>query len=552
MRKKVKNQHLTVNAVSGTYVVMLGMSMKQSDCDSLRGFAIERGDRATGKKIWLRGLKTFEGFGHLGKLDAGYSTQVHPIQGFSWSDYIAEPGHKYTYRVIAMKGQPGALTPFSEVSVDIDTESPEGGDHDVYFNRGVAGSQAYAYEFKNESPRDVGQKAFDWLSRGLVEGIVSFISRAKGKSYALRVAAYELHSLQVLDALKAAADRGVDLKIIYDRRGDKPGKKNDAAIKTAGLSKFCKKRIKGASYISHNKFIVLLRNGKPQSVLTGGTNFSEGGIFGHSNVSHVVEDQEIAREFLEYWELLVKDPETASFRKVLSQRTAIPAALTSGKALPIFSPRSADDALRLYASIAKGAKDALFMTFAFGMHELFQDAYANGSAALRFATMETEIRAMKAGPDRDAELQKIKVLRAKPQNRFAIGAHLTESHFDRWLAESLSGLNSHVRYIHNKFLITDPLSDDPIVIFGSANFSKASSTDNDENMIAIRGNTRVADVYLGEFFRMYAHHAWRDFLKHGKTTADLKHLRLDDWWKEYFGSGPRSRQRAYFAQTFDH
>ena len=39
----------------------------------------------------------------------------------------------------------------------------------------------------------------------------------------------------------------------------------------------------------------------------------------------------------------------------------------------------------------------------------------------------------------------------------------------------------------------------PIVVTGSANFSNASCVDNDENMLVIRGDKRVADVYLGEF-----------------------------------------------------
>jgi phosphatidylserine/phosphatidylglycerophosphate/cardiolipin synthase-like enzyme len=70
-----------------------------------------------------------------------------------------------------------------------------------------------------------------------------------------------------------------------------------------------------------------------------------------------------------------------------------------------------------------------------------------------------------------------------------------------------------VRYVHNKFLIVDPLSDDPIVAAGSANFSDASTRQNDENMVITRGNTRVADIYLGEFMRLYTHHAFRESLQ---------------------------------------
>ena len=60
-----------------------------------------------------------------------------------------------------------------------------------------------------------------------------------------------------------------------------------------------------------------------------------------------------------------------------------------------------------------------------------------------------------------------------------------------------------------EYLLIDPLGDDPIVISGSANFSDASTRNNDENMLVIRGDQRVADIYLGEFMRLWRHHRFR-------------------------------------------
>ena len=86
---------------------------------------------------------------------------------------------------------------------------------------------------------------------------------------------------------------------------------------------------------------------------------------------------------------------------------------------------------------------------------------------------------------------------------------------------------------------------------GSANFSKASSTDNDENMLVIRGNRRVAEIYLGEFMRLYNHCAFREWIASGRAPADAtpQHLRTNEWWKQYFGNTERSRQREYFASA---
>ena len=67
-------------------------------------------------------------------------------------------------------------------------------------------------------------------------------------------------------------------------------------------------------------------------------------------------------------------------------------------------------------------------------------------------------------------------------------------------------------------------------------------------MLVIRGNKRVADVYLGEFMRLYTHHAFREFAnKRASAMPKLNHLRTDDWWTDYFGTGNRSRRRSYFV-----
>lgn len=115
--------------------------------------------------------------------------------------------------------------------------------------------------------------------------------------------------------------------------------------------------------------------------------------------------------------------------------------------------------------------------------------------------------------------------------------------------ESLSNLNTNAKYIHNKFMLVDPLSDDPIVIAGSANFSNASTTNNDENMIVIRGNKRVTDIYLGEFMRLFSHHSFRESLQWRTPDEQPKPLIPDDSWvADNFGNTSRSSRREFFSQ----
>ncbi len=552
MRTSKTVNGLKVQAIAGTYVVILGFDLPESSCEGLLGFSIHRTDHTEDERYYLSGMKAFAltdpGF-PAGSL---YSTKSHPIQSFQWADYSAKPNHKYTFTITALKGSPDKLIPFAETAVKVTTESPESGNHDVYFNRGSAASQEYVRRFGDKPPEDVpNNKAFEWLSRGLYEALEEYIRSCKPKKHALRIAAYEFNYEKILLLTKEVADTGVDIQIVYDARQDNPGNANKAMIEKCGLKAVATPRTEGKSFISHNKFIVKLENNQPVSVWTGGTNFSDGGIFGHSNVAHVVEEKSVAESYLAYWNELAKDLPNPAMKDVVEQISPLPAIPVPVGTKVIFSPRKTIDALDLYANLAMTATDALFMTFAFGINEKFANVYKNSTAPLRFALLEKKTRPLGKGLVRDAEEKIIQDLRNMPENVFAIGDYINTNKFDGWVEETLSGLNSNVRYIHNKFMLIDPLGHDPIVVVGSANFSKASTTDNDENMLVIRGNQRVADIYIGEFMRLFSHHSFRESLNWRKPDEQPKPLSTGDWWRDSYGNTSRSSRRKFFAQSSD-
>ena len=550
MRVHNETDGLLVHAVAGTYVVLLGWHLPEHNCEGLLGFAVHKTDHEAEEAGFLRGLKRFAESDPGLAPGSSMSTADHPIQSFQWSDYEAEPGRTYTYRVVALKGSPGALVVHAETTVTVSTESPEDGDHDIYFNRGVAASQAYTRRFGDRAPDEVpNDAAYRWLSRGLNEALEAYINACVPGVDSLRIAAYECNYVPFLDVVKAAVDRGVEVQVVYDARRDNPKDANRRAVTDAGLAGVSFERTQPKSYISHNKFMVKVHHGQPVSVWTGGTNFSEGGIYGHSNVAHVVEEPAIAAAFLAYWDALAADPPSKPLKATVEAISPLPNEVRPPVGTTVlFSPRNEIDALHWYARLATEATDGLFMTFAFGMNDVFQDVYNHGKAPFRLALMEKIVRSMKAGPAKDAEVAKIVALRRKPENVFAIGDFIRTNRIDGWAAERLSGLNSHVRHIHNKFMLVDPLTADPVVVAGSANFSEASTKRNDENMLVVRGNTRVADVYLGEFMRLYTHHAFRESLRFRSPDDPPKFLRTDDWWRDYFGQTPRATRRRYFAR----
>jgi phosphatidylserine/phosphatidylglycerophosphate/cardiolipin synthase-like enzyme len=270
------------------------------------------------------------------------------------------------------------------VSVEIRTEAAEGDVHEVHFNRGAVASQEYARRFQNRKPDQVADgSAYRWLSRGLEEAFVAFIARAKSKDYALRAAIYEFQWPGVLGAFKQAVKNKANVKIIYDAvpGASGPKKKNNAAIKKAALGKYCIPRTAGK--LMHNKFIVLLKAGKPIAVWTGSTNATVNGIFGHLNVGHAINDAAIAKRYLEFWPALSDDPPTSALKDWAKENDPLPekdaAARTGIRA--IFSPHRGLDALRWYAALAARDSVPIFITLAFGMNKAFQVVYGRRTSS---------------------------------------------------------------------------------------------------------------------------------------------------------------------------
>ena len=190
------------------------------------------------------------------------------------------------------------------------------------------------------------------------------------------------------------------------------------------------------------------------------------------------------------------------------------------------------------------------MTFAFGMNDVFQNVYSKKDDVLRVGLMEKEWN----GANKDAQIAAVRKIQALPNVVIAIGNKIPLNGFDQWLAESDRVAHAkNVIWVHLKFVLVDPLSDNPTVVTGSANFSAASTKTNDENMLVIKGNTRVADIYLGEYMRLYSHYAFREavniFLdKNPKAKPeDMKQGFLvedGDWTKPYFDPNDKTARRA--------
>lgn len=563
MRTTANGTELKAAAYAGTYVVVLAwdtLNGKMPKRKDLLGYAIERAELDMAgnevERYWMRGIKRFKDKDKGLPPGTPVSTAEHPIQSFLWADYTAKAGCRYLFRIVPLYGtvKNPKLDDEAAVSLDVITETvgdlPLPGEelnprHDVFFNRGVIGSQAYAREFGNLNPdsEDPRSQEMVWLSRGLFEALIRFIGLA-GDGMGLRAALYEFHYQPVANAFVKAIEAGADVKIVYDAESSYKTA-NQATIKDSGLDDYNADIPRTVTEgIRHNKFIVLLKEDKPVAVWTGSTNISAGGIFGHSNVGHIVWDEDIASKYLEYWQHLADNLTPTKLRPHNQSATPLPTGKPpKNSVIPLFSARddkNSNDTLEWYAARVSEAKEVCCMTFAFNIDEVFQEFLQKENSILRYVVKDDPLGENESiGQDRDVI--------------FAAGAYFDKGAIANFLQERSNPLNNN-RYIHNKFMLVDPLSDNPLVITGSANFSKPSQRINDENMLVIRSNKRVADIYFGEFLRVFDHHYARYIVRvlanEGRYNLEAGYLKAEtsDWLKSHFDpSSYKSKRRKYFT-----
>jgi len=522
----------TVQAIAGTYVVLLGFDLPRQDCAGLLGFAIGRTDQTEHQHRWLNSGITFPNMSAGPNGEMG--TNLFPIQKFRWGDYTAKPNHSYTYTVQAMYGKPGALEVGDSVIVDVQTEDPlhVGSDgHQVHFNRSCAASQAYVAKFGDKDPSEV-PGAFAWLSRGLEESLLAFIGRATDETYSLHLSVYEFQKDEFLEALRQAVDRNVHVEIVYDAVpiSTGPHQENEDAIHKHQLEAVSHPRTHTS--ISHNKFIVLSQNGQPLAVWTGSTNFTGGAIYGQANVGHAIENKDLAATYLQWHQSLLHDPVRATSISNAEQFSPVPPTGTP-KLYHIFSPRSTLVAITTCGQLIHNAQHLVCFTAPFGLDSKLNDVLDDPQNT--FLTFGLLNRAD----------NKVEAMHRTAKDRFVTPARI-QTRLDQFQIESL-----HHRgvYIHTKYMLIDPLSSAPLVVTGSANFSRNSSVHNDENQLVITQQPAVADVYLGEFMRLYEHYRFRFSMKRTANTPTSRFLRTDDsWTNKYFADGVEQQDRQLFSQ----
>lgn len=553
MRFKKTAGGLRLYAVAGTQTVLLAFDLAEAKAKGkdFMGFSIDRVDSAGNHKS-LNGSKYFASLINDNTITDPKVKFASLVQSFFWKDYLADPGETYTYTVEAMFGTALHFAAKFTNTITVTTEVLNEGKHSVYFNYGVTGSQGYASnpDFGNKPVKElkgaVFQKALDYLSRELYnDGLKEFVKQAKTPKHSLYCAFYEIQWPDFINELKDVRNKAKDLQIVFSDQPDQnkditapPHEKgNRTSLKDAGLLPVSHPRTKANQ--PHNKFMILCKDDVPIEVWTGSTNITISGIFGQCNTGHWIKDADIAAKFKTYWDTLKDNPDMSDLSAVslAIQPDADLTQLADGTYV-FFSPRdlpvpnkTVPPQLDSYVKLIEKANNLVCMIFPFNYDDVFKAVYDENKDYQRLLIFEKTAEAKKAKSKADSD----------PDLLVTAGAVL-DSKVEQFVKEvsSKSTVEGGILYVHNKFFVVDPLGDDPAVLTGSANFSRPSITSNDENSVLIKGDKRVADIYLTEFNRLFDHF-WPRYLRKilPKKRGDKEGFEkpLDEkytWFGDYF------------------
>ncbi|MBA3994963.1 MAG: hypothetical protein C0469_15700 [Cyanobacteria bacterium DS2.3.42] len=127
----------------------------------------------------------------------------------------------------------------------------------------------------------------------------------------------------------------------------------------------------------------------------------------------------------------------------------------------------------------------------------------------------------------------VALFRPRKKTPAIIAAAALENGWEDWHAELLKLPDAHA-IIHSKVIVVDPFGDDPWVLgAASDNLGLKAGIANDETMLAIRGNKRLAQAYFVHIMDVYSHFMWRYLLATGRSTFSGELSTTSTWQRKY-------------------
>ncbi len=295
----------------------------------------------------------------------------------------------------------------------------------------------------------------------------ALISALNGAQMSIDAALYEMNSQPITDALIAAKQRGVNVRVVTD--GDAGMDAPDTTITQLELQDIpvISDGSRGAQM--HDKFIVIDRS----YVWTGSTNLTHNGIYKQNNNAILIRSSKLSQNYTtEFEELFNKQ-----FGKSSPNNTPNPQISIDGTLIETYFESEGDVPKRL-SELLTNAKSVRFMAFSFTDSMSWTDSSGDHSV------MDQLISQFQSGLDVQGIIEVSSRQYVEPM--VCAGMDVRQD-------------GNTLGFLHDKVFIIDG----SIVVTGSFNFSESAANSNDENVLIIH-NTDIANAYLEEFNRRWA------------------------------------------------
>jgi PLD-like domain len=461
-----------------------------------------------------------------------FDSRQAPFQKFRWIHFPWNPVNgRYVYRV-TKKHMPRAdtLTDGTSLELGLELNQVTFDDWvDVGFTRNFASSQAYVEQFGNrpdiipaESANGLdfekvdlkntrGISVYEWLGFEAYQHIFAFLDEAlQDRTLTLDVMAYDLNEPDIVSRLELFKHR---LRVIIDdsieiEKGTKKKKGHGTsrspesiAAKRLGQSAG-PNAVKRTHFLNlqHNKIFVTRRDGVPQKVLCGSTNFTFRGIYIQANNVLIFHTPLVAALFGQMFDLAFEDPD--NFKKDPFSKTWHIAQAPDKPSISVcFSPHSNTD---LSLNPIRGAIDQATSSVFYSVAFLSQ--------IKKGPTIEAFQRLMKRPVFSYGTVDKHGALELrKPDGTIGVVdfAYLARKAPEPFASEWSAGKG---RNIHNKFLVTDFSLDSAKVFTGSCNFSPSGEAGNGDHLIMME-DRKIATAYAVEACRIFDHLQFRNRMR---------------------------------------
>jgi len=551
-----------------------------ADC---RGFTIRR--LLKGTEGYLHG---FVGFSDADKLDPAAPWKF-PLQRYMWWDYGVSPGDVVQYSVVPVVGpdkdhlelssaDASALTPPMTVSGQATPKVS------AYFNKGIVAAQWVSRTLAKlgkkpnmaeliGTPGNALRNELSGLLRSQLLAMLDDVKKNNGEIYA---ALYELNDPELIAALSAL---GQKCHLILANGAFKPPTNDENKAVRAKLRDVVDlhDRLVTGNHFAHNKFVVCCDSGgTPQRVLSGSTNWTMTGLCTQANNGVIVEDPELAADFVNEWNLLKQAGNAYPPTLAQANSTSRSFNVDGGRITQWFAPTSAAQDLDFARKLISAAKQGILFLFfnpgafvgddkpaekwtllqniLFRHHEGTADfdagLYIRGVVNQEIANLTTDATGKPSShaaldPSAGTPVTLFNGGNQPPQHlgyESMIPKNIKDVFHD-WAKEVL-GAGVH---IHSKVIVLDPFGQNPVVMTGSHNLGYKASTANDDNLMIIEGNAPLAAAYAANIIAIYQAYRWNAYVEAHRQDPKVWHGLVDnDSWQAGYLTGDNLAETRFW------